>query len=129
MHEKIGFISTPIPFFVTLHRKIKPESMLIYNTTYHVHFDEAKNFVIWLHQAYIPQALESGLLLKPRLCKILSHQEENSECFSLQFEIEDSARLHEWYIKSGKALQQEMLKIFKEQIVGFTTLMEVIEEH
>ena len=31
--------------------------MLVYNTTYHVTFDDARNFVIWIHQVYIPQAL------------------------------------------------------------------------
>ena len=33
--------------------------MLVYNTTYHVTFDDARNFVIWIHQVYIPQALAS----------------------------------------------------------------------
>ena len=27
--------------------------MLVYNTTYHVTFDDAQNFVIWIHQVYI----------------------------------------------------------------------------
>ena len=98
--------------------------MLVYNTTYHVTFADARNFVIWIHQVYIPQALASGFLDKPRLCKILSHHEEDSECFSLQFEVESSARLHEWYVK-----HQEMQKIFKDKAAGLTTLMEVIEEH
>ena len=69
------------------------------------------------------------LLDKPRLCKILSHHDEDSECFSLQFEVESSARLHEWYVKHGEKLLQEMQKVFKDKAVGFTTLMEVIEEH
>ncbi len=103
--------------------------MLIYNTTYHVTFDEASNFVIWIHQVYIPQAQASGLLNSPRLCKILSHRDEDSECFSLQFEVENSARLHEWYVKNGESLNSEMVKLFKEKVAGFTTLMEIIEEH
>ena len=103
--------------------------MLVYNTTYHVDADDARNFVIWLHQVYIPQALDSGLLYRPRLCKILSHHEEGSECFSLQFEVEDSARLHEWYVKHGETLHREMEKVFKDKALGFTTLMEPIEEH
>ena len=62
--------------------------MLVYNTTYHVTFDDARNFVIWIHQVYIPQALASG-----------------------------------------ETLLQEMQKVFKDKAAGFTTLMEVIEEH
>lgn len=101
--------------------------MLIYNTTYHVDFNDARNFVIWIHQAYIPEAVASGLLGKPRLCRILSHHDEDSECFSLQFEVDDSAKLHQWYVAKGEALHEEMQKVFKDKVAGFTTLMEVIE--
>ena len=101
--------------------------MLIYNTTYHVGFDDARNFVIWIHQAYIPEALDSGLLSRPRLCRILSHHDEDSECFSLQFEVKDSAKLHEWYVKKGEALNGELQEVFKDKVAGFSTLMEVIE--
>lgn len=102
--------------------------MLIYNATFQVDFADARNFVIWIHQVYIQKVLESGLLKKPRLCKILSHHDADSECFSLQFEVQDSAVLHKWYTQQGAALHDEMMKVFKDKVVGFTTLLEVIEE-
>lgn len=102
--------------------------MLVYNITFQVDFNDARNFVIWVHQVYIPKALKEGILQKARLCRILSHHDEDSECFSLQFEVENSAVLHRWYQAYGRALHDEMLKIFNEKVVAFTTLMEVIEE-
>ena len=102
--------------------------MLIYNTTFQADSKDAENFVIWIHQVYIPKAQESGLLRSARLSRILSHHDENSECFSLQFEVESSAQLHDWYKKDGQSLHSEMLKTFDTKVVGFTTLMEVIEE-
>lgn len=102
--------------------------MLVYNTTYQVDFDDARNFVIWIHQVYIPKALNSGILQKPRLSRILSHHDEKTECFSVQFEVEDSAKLHEWYTRQGTDLQAELLKLFDKKVTGFTTLMEIIEE-
>lgn len=102
--------------------------MLVYNITFQVDFNDARNFVIWVHQVYIPKAMEEGILQKARLCRILSHHDEDSECFSLQFEVENSAALHRWYQVNGRALHDEMLKIFSEKVVAFTTLMEVIEE-
>ena len=72
--------------------------MLIYNTTYHVTTADARNFVIWLN-----------------------------ECFSLQWEVEDSAALHRWHTRQGARLNEEMLKIFKDKVIGFPTLMEVIK--
>ena len=61
--------------------------MLVYNITFQVDFNEARNFVIWAHQVYIQKTLETGLLQKARLSKILSHRDEDTECFSLQFEV------------------------------------------
>ncbi len=100
--------------------------MLIYNTTYQIEIDDARNFVIWLNESYIPSVIENGILKNPRLCQLLSHKEPDSECFSLQWEVENSAELHKWHTEQGMALNEEMLKIFKNKVVGFPTLMEVI---
>lgn len=100
--------------------------MLIYNTTYHVGLDDARNFVIWLNECYIPSAEEGGHLQNARILRVLSHKEPDSECFSLQFEVADSAALHHWHVQCGARLNEEMMKIFKDKVVGFSTLMEVV---
>ena len=41
--------------------------------------------------------------------------------------MEDSAVLHSWHTKCGARLNEEMLKIFKDKVIGFPTLMEVIK--
>ena len=101
--------------------------MLIYNTTFQVDINDARNFVIWLTECYMPEVEKNGKLNKPRLTQILSHQETDSECFSLQWEVEDSASLHRWHTEQGMKLNEEMMKIFKDKVVGFPTLMEVIK--
>ena len=101
--------------------------MLIYNTTYHVEMNDARNFVIWLNECYIPEAEQTGDLKNPRILRILSHKEENSECFSLQWEVEDTAALHRWHVAVGSHLNEEMMKVFKDKVLGFPTLMEVIK--
>ena len=101
--------------------------MLIYNTTYQIDLGDARNFVIWINESYIPQVLADGRLKNPRLCQILSHKEQESECFSLQWEVDNSAVLHKWHTEFGMKLNEEMLKIFKDKVIGFPTLMEVIK--
>ncbi len=101
--------------------------MLIYNTTYQMDIDDARNFVIWIHEAYIPQVQADGRLRNPRLTRILSHKEQDTECFSLQWEVDDTATLHRWHTAQGMKLNEEMMKVFKDKVVGFPTLMEVIE--
>lgn len=101
--------------------------MLIYNTTYQTSIEDARNFVIWLSEFYIPEVEKSGLLRNPRLTQILSHKEQDTECFSLQWETDDSATLHRWHTLQGMKLSEEMMKVFKDKVVGFSTLMEVIK--
>ncbi len=100
--------------------------MLIYNTTYQVESAEAEHLVIYLHEVFLPAAQASGEVKNPHLRRILSHQDPDSECFSLQFEVESSAILHKWYTSVGNKLNEEMLKMFKDKVVGFPTLMEEI---
>lgn len=41
--------------------------MLIYNTTYQTSIDDARNFVIWLSESYIPEVEKTGILQIPVL--------------------------------------------------------------
>ena len=55
--------------------------MLIYNTTFHVEMGDARNFVIWLNEFYIPEVEKSGELKNPRILRILSHKERTVNAF------------------------------------------------
>ena len=100
--------------------------MLIYNTTYQADDEVASNFVIWIKECFIPEVEKTGDLKNPRLCKILSHRDVGTS-FSLQWEVEDSTKLHRWHIEQGAKLNEELVKLFKDKVVGFPTLMEVME--
>jgi len=100
--------------------------MLIYNTTFHVEEDIHQNFLIWLQECFIPDVLKNGTLRSPRLCNVLSHQEEGLT-FTLQWEVDNSALLHKWHIEQGSVLNKELNRIFRDKVVGFPTLMEIIE--
>ncbi len=100
--------------------------MLIYNTTFQVDEEVTSNFLIWIQECYIPEVNKSGELKNPRLCKILSHRDEGSS-FSLQWEVENSTILHQWHTKLGSKLNEEITNLFKDKVVGFPTLMEIIQ--
>ena len=87
--------------------------MLIYNTTFQVDDDVHDNFLIWIKESYIPEVQKS-------------HREDGS-AYSLQWEVESSGLLHRWHLEQGIRLNDELTKIFKDKVIGFPTLMEVIE--
>ena len=98
--------------------------MLIYNTTFQVDDDVHDNFMIWIKESYIPEVQKHGALKAPRICRILSHREEGS-AYSLQWEVESSGLLHRWHLEQGVRLNDELVKIFKDKVIGFPTLMEM----
>ncbi len=101
--------------------------MLIYNTTYALHEEDLACFLVWIRDNMIPAVHADGALSGGRLARILSHGEEEGYSFSLQFNVADSATLHKWFLRQGRTLQAEMRKVFGDRIVGFSTLMEVVE--
>lgn len=119
---KIMHISELIAIFA----KKFSENMLIYNTTYQIEADEEQLFLIWMQEYYLPEVEKDGRLKSPRIARILSHREEGSSCFSVQFEVDSSATLHHWHQEVGIRLNEELVRIFKEKVVGFPTLMEVL---
>ena len=100
--------------------------MLIYNTTFQVDDGIQEHFLIWIKESYIPQVESHGALKTPRICRVLSHREEGSS-YSLQWEVESSSLLHRWHMEQGVKLNEELTKIFANKVIGFPTLMEVIE--
>lgn len=101
--------------------------MLLYNTTYHVEEEVEKNFLIWLNESYIAEVEKQGILRNPRLCRILSHREEGSSSLSLLWEVDSSADLHRWHTQYGAKLNEQLLAVFKDKVIGIPTLMEVIQ--
>lgn len=100
--------------------------MIIYNTTYQMPVADARDFVIWVTEVMMPRLEQTGYISGARLSHILSHKDDESECFALQFEIESTARLHYWFVKQGKALGEELLKTFNNRVLGFSTMMEEV---
>jgi len=101
--------------------------MIVYNTTYTMPNNDARDFVIWVMESMVPRVEANGLLLNPRLLRILSHHDQETECMSLQFNTESTATLHRWYTQQGATLHQELTKMFDGRIVGFSTIMEEIK--
>ncbi len=100
--------------------------MIIYNTTYQMPEADARDFVVWVHEVMLPRVAEFGHMKGGRLARILSHKDADSECFALQFEVESTARLHYWFVKQGRALGEELTRLFEGRVIGFSTMMETV---
>ncbi len=89
--------------------------------------DVDENFLIWIKESYIPEVEKHGTLNAPRIAGYLSHREEGSSAilFSGRWKALDYCIAG--IMEQGVKLNDELTKIFKDKVIGFPTLMEVIE--
>ena len=71
--------------------------------------------------------MQHGALTEPHLAEVLSHKDENSRSYTLQFDVENSAILHKWYIDQGTDMAKELIKMYQQEVVGFSTLLEKMD--
>lgn len=102
--------------------------MLIYNVSYHLSEKQEKSFLIWLQEVYINTVSKEKLLKNPCILKILSHQQDGDISYAVQWEVESSAVLHQWHMKQGNFLSDEISKIFGKDVMFFETLMREVDQ-
>lgn len=100
--------------------------MLIFNTTFHVADGLEDEFIGFLKAIYVPQALESNLLIQATLAKIDRQHEESGVSYALQFKTEDIDTLNKWVEQTGEKLSEKMGAKFGTKVGGFVTLLEEI---
>lgn len=102
--------------------------MIIYNTTYHVELSVVDGFIDWIKEYYTPVAIKSGVLSAPRLSLIMVSEEgDTHKSYSLQFECDSVDHLQAWYGSDGAALVAALEAKFAQKVVGFSTIMNVID--
>ena len=102
--------------------------MIIYNTTYHAITSVEDRFIEWLRTEYIPRAMASGELSLPQLTSIMTDERDaEGKSYALQFHAPSVDILEIWYRRTGVGLLAEMRGLFKDDVVGFSTLMEKLE--
>ena len=100
--------------------------MIVYNTTYHVDCDVSGEFLDWMRDYYLPRAMEMGMVLSPRLMRLMGHN-EGGACFALQLEASTLGELQRWNQAIGKGLHEELMSRFGDKVAGFTTFMENLD--
>lgn len=102
--------------------------MIIYNTTFSVPKDLQNEFLDFIRDEYIPQALKTNLLKEPRLARVFGRDEDNGLSYALEFKTDSVEDLERWNQAVGQKLYAQLTAKFKQNILGFATLLQLIEE-
>ena len=104
--------------------------MIIFNTTYHVEQACVEEFISFLGKEFVPAATADGEMRSPRLTEVMADLPEGEvegQSLALQFEVADLDRLDAWYASIGSALNETLIARFGSRVIGFSTLMKVID--
>ncbi len=101
--------------------------MVTINTTFHVEEETDTDFVAYMKDTYIAEAMTSKSLTNARLCRIHSQEIEGGQSYSVQFTFNSLDDLATWDDSQGKKLNEDLVLFFKDKVVGFSTLLEEIE--
>lgn len=101
--------------------------MIIYNTTYQIESSVLNDTLSWMRSSLIPSIVADGTLSNPRMLRVIVDEAEMGHCYSLQFDVLDEDTLLDWFESAGNELLSAISKRYGQKVLGFTTLLEVLE--
>ncbi len=101
--------------------------MIIFNTTYHVDQEVHDEYIKYIREVFIPNALASGFLYEARLVRIVAQHNEPGTNYSLQFRVKNNDTLDLWLSMAGNQLNKDLVARFGNKVAGFVTLLEEVD--
>jgi len=92
--------------------------MIIYNITCSVDIDVADEWLLWIKNEHIPPLLKSGLFENYKMLKVLSHDDDKTLSFALQFYAKGLENIEAYHHND------EMIKRYGDKVLTYPTLLE-----
>lgn len=102
--------------------------MLLYNVTITIDLDVHQDWLRWMREIHIPDVMATGLFESYRICRLLGHEHEDSEIFTVQYLVEDMTRLRRYMDEFAPALQRQHSERYEGKYAAFRTVMEVMND-
>ena len=99
--------------------------MILFNTTFHLDFTIEPDFLAWIREYFIPEALSTGLR-QPLLCRLVDNIEPGCSAFALQFFVDSLTDAEVWRSNQLHKLLTEMSERWRDRALSFSTPMEVL---
>lgn len=101
--------------------------MIVFNTTFHVDEGIHEEFIEYMLQKFIPMATRSGLLTSPRLARVFGKEGDEGYSYAMEFVATDIVALERWNTNESQAVHAPLLEMFKEKLIGFSTIMQTVD--
>ncbi len=100
--------------------------MILLNTTFHVHNSVENDFLDWVHETYIAQAMGTGLFSDPIVSRILIETDPEGKSYAVQLRAKSHDLASKWHDKEAGLLKNALAVKYGERILHFTTFMEIV---
>lgn len=101
--------------------------MILYNVTYGIDKEIELEWVTWMKESHIPNNLNTGLFVGHKFYKVLSHEDEVSSSYCIQYFIPTIVQFNQYLEDFAPRLIEELRQRFKDRHVAFNTLLEEVE--
>ncbi len=98
--------------------------IFLYNVTIGIDKEIEMEWLQWMKDYYLPRAMQSGAFLEHRIYKVLTHEDENSVSYSVQYFSDAIEKIVQYLNNDGKVLLEELRNRYKEKHVVFNTLLQ-----
>ena len=100
--------------------------MMLYNVTVGIDKDIEAQWITWMQQKHIPDILATGLFTGYKFYKILTHDDEATVSYCIQYFTPSIVEFNEYLEKHAHSLVEEHRRKFFERHVVFNTLLEEV---
>lgn len=103
--------------------------MILYNVTITVDKDVHEDWLRWMHSTHIPDVMSTGMFLSYRISRLIGHEHEDAEIYSIQYLVQDMSTLVRYQSDYAPALQKDVRDRYNGKFEVFRTVMELIDHN
>ncbi len=98
--------------------------MLLYNVTVGIDKEIEAEWLAWVKEYYLPKAMETHAFVEYKIYKVLTHEDESSVSYSIQYFSDAIEKIVHYLNNEGKNLVEEHRARFRDRHVVFNTLLQ-----
>lgn len=103
--------------------------MLLYNVTVTIDLNIHEDWLQWMKEIHIPDVMTTGMFLSYRLNKMLGHEHDDAEIYTIQYLVKDMPHLLRYQQEFAPELQLHMRARYEGKYAVFRTVMEVVDHN
>ena len=101
--------------------------MIVYNITYLVNHAIHDQWLEWMKTEHIPEMLSTGHFERFQILRLKDVDETEGISYAIQFFANNKEEYNAYILKYAPALRLKANERWKEEVIGFRTLMEIVQ--